>query len=142
MQAAVVAHTSSKLACNAVQASFPRQHKLIYRDPVSLKPNNDSRKEEELLMQAPSSQRCLAEQTLNAALADFVEQTPGLALDSGLETTLMQLLDKGVMMTKSERKAMLLKVLRLYANPLPPKQQSITPRTLIEAVKQSGQHCA
>ncbi len=49
MQAAVVAHTSSKLACNAVQASFPRQHKLIYRDPVSLKPNNDSRKEEELL---------------------------------------------------------------------------------------------
>ena len=83
MQAAVVAHTSSKLACNAVQASLPRQHKLVYREPISLKPNNDSRKEEEMLMQSPSSQHCRAEQTLNAALADFVEQTPGLALDSG-----------------------------------------------------------
>ncbi|KAL0044208.1 hypothetical protein WJX82_004293 [Trebouxia sp. C0006] len=50
----------------------------------------------------------------------------------------MQLLDKGFMMTKSERKAVLLKVLREYANPLPLKQQSITPKTLIEAVKQSG----
>ncbi len=142
MQAAVVAHTSSKLACNAVQASLPRQHKLIYREPVSLKPNNDSRKEEELLMQAPSSQHCLAEQTLNAALANFVEQNPGSALHTGLETTLMQLLDKGFMMKKSERKAVLLKVLREYANPLPLKQQSITPKTLIEAVKQSGQYCA
>ena len=54
----------------------------------------------------------------------------------------MQLLDKGFMMTKSERKAVLLKVLREYANPLPFKQQSITPKTLIEAVKQSGQYCA
>lgn len=54
----------------------------------------------------------------------------------------MQLLDKGFVMTKSERKAVLLKVLREYANPLPLKQQSIQPRTLVEAVKQSGQHCA
>ena len=142
MQAAVVVHTSSKLACNAVQACLPRQHKRIYRDPVSLKHNNDSRKAEDLLMQAPSSQHCLAEQTLNAALAGFVEQTPGLALDSGLETTLIQLLDTGVMMTKLERKGVLVKFLRQYANPLPPKQQSITPKILVEAVKQSGQHYA
>jgi len=45
-------------------------------------------------------------------------------------------------MTAPETKAVMVKFLRQYGNPLPPKQQSIAPKILIEAVKQSGQHCA
>ncbi len=142
MQTAVVVHTSPTQAYNAAQECLPRQHKLIYRESVSLKRNDITRKAEELLMQAPSSQPCPAERTLDAALADFVQQTPGLPSDIGLETKLMQLLDKGVTMTAPETKAVMVKFLRQYGNPLPPKQQSIAPKILIEAVKQPGQHCA
>jgi len=78
MQTAVVVHTSPTQAYNAAQECLPRQHKLIYRESVSLKRNDITRKAEELLMQAPSSQPCPAERTLDAALADFVQQTPGL----------------------------------------------------------------
>ncbi len=143
MQTAVVVHTSPTLAYNAAQECLPRQHKLIYRESVSLKRNDITRKAEELLMQAPGSQPCPAERTLDAALG-FVQQTLGLASDIGIgiETKLMQLLDKGVMMTAPEKKAVMVKFLRQYANPLLPKQQSIAPKILIEAVKQSGQHCA
>ncbi|KAL0022888.1 hypothetical protein WJX77_003995 [Trebouxia sp. C0004] len=91
-----------------------------------------------MLMEAPSSQPCPAERTLDAALAGFVQQTPGLASDIGLETKLMQLLDKRVRMTVPDKKAVMVKFLRQYANPLPAKQQSIAPKSLIEAVKQSG----
>ena len=141
MQAGVAVHTSSTLAYNAAQGCLPGQHKLIYKESVSLKPNDDTRKAEKLLMQAPSSQPCPAERALDVALAGFVQQTPGLASDIGLETKLMQLVDKGVMMTTSDKKAVLLIFLGNYANPLPLKEQSIPPKILIQAVKQSGQHC-
>lgn len=141
MQAAVVAHTSSTLAYHAAQECLPRQHKLIYGESVSLKRNDNTRQAEEVLMQAPSNQTCPAERTLDAALAGIVQQIPGLASDSKVETKLMHLLDKGVMMTPAETRAVMIKFLRQYANPLPPKQ-SVAPKVLVEAVKQSGQHCA
>lgn len=83
-----------------------------------------------------------AEQTLNTALAGHAQHIPGFHLvAASLADKLQHLLDKGLSISTPDRKEVLTKFLRHYANPLPPQQRAIAFEILGTAVKESGQCC-
>ena len=85
-------------------------------------------------------QTSLAEQILDTALD--VHGQRGFCINSAsLADKLMHLLDKGIAISKADKREVLIMFLRQYANPLPAQQDAIPLQILGTAIKQSGRCC-